>query len=284
MKKVLSLALGITLAVIQLTGCSGKGRTTITVLSREEGSGTRGAFVELFGVEEEVRGAVVDATTDMAEITNSTSVMLTTVKGNESTIGYVSLGSLNDTVKAVRVDGVEPTAANIKNGNYKASRTFNIVTKGETEKAAEDFISFIMSAEGQAVVEKAGYISEGNKGGYVSAGLTGTVKVGGSSSVSPVMQKLKEAYEKVSRGVTVEIQESDSTTGINGAIEGNFHIGMASRELKPDEAGQGLESRAIAVDGIAVVVNNNSGVDNLTSGQIRSIYLGEITDWSELQQ
>lgn len=282
MKKVLSLVLGIMLAATQLAGCGGGGGTAITVLSREEGSGTRGAFVELFGVEEEVNGEDVDATTAAAEITNSTSVMLTTVNGNKGAIGYVSLGSLNDTAKAVKIDGAEPTTANIKEGSYKVSRPFNIVTEGEANKETADFISFIMSAEGQAVVEDAGYISEGGSGNYAGSDISGTVKVGGSSSVSPVMQKLKEAYEKLNPNVTVEIQESDSTTGINGVAEGSFHIGMASRELKPEEEEQGLAARVIAIDGIAVIVNSDSNIDDLTSEQVRSIYLGEITDWAEL--
>ncbi len=284
MKKVLSLVLSIAVAVTCLAGCGGGMGTAITVLSREEGSGTRGAFVELMGVEEEVNGEDVDATTAAAEITNSTSVMLTTVNGNKSAIGYVSLGSLNDTVKALKIDGVEPSTANIKSGNYKVSRPFNIVTKGELTAEAEDFIGFIMSAEGQETVEKAGYISEGNSGKYTAKNLSGTVKVGGSSSVSPVMQKLKEAYEKLNAEVTVEIQESDSTTGINGVAEGSFQIGMASRELKDEEEDKGLKAQVIAIDGIAIIVNQENETEELTSEAVRSIYLGETTDWSELKK
>ncbi len=281
MKRVLSLILSLGI-ITSLAGCNAGKTTAITVLSREEGSGTRGAFVELFEVEEEVKGKQVDATTAMAEITNSTSVMLTTVNGNKSAIGYVSLGSLNDTVKAVKIEGAAPTVANIKNGSYKVSRSFNIVTKGQQTEATADFISFILSAEGQAVVEKSGYISEGNKGSYKATDISGTVKVGGSSSVSPVMQKLKESYEKLNPYITVEIQESDSTTGINGIAEGNFDIGMASRELKPQESQQNLKAQAIAIDGIAVIVNSENTRDELTAQQIKSIYLGKITDWSEL--
>ena len=284
MKRVMSLVLGIALAVTCLAGCGGKIGRSITVLSREEGSGTRGAFVELFQVEEEIKGEMVDNITAMAEITNSTSVMLTTVKGNKSAIGYVSLGSLNDTVKAVKIDGAEPTAVNIKNGSYKISRPFNIVTKGEIGKEASDFISFIMSAEGQTVVEDAGYISGGNSGKYTSKNLNGTVKVGGSSSISPVMQRLKEAYEKLNPDTTVEIQESDSTTGINGTLEGSFDIGLASRELKAEEEEKGLETTAIAMDGIAVIVNHENEIDELTSEQVRSIYLGDTSDWAELKK
>ncbi len=284
MKRVMSLVLGIATAVTCFAGCGGGMGTSITVLSREEGSGTRGAFVELFQVEEEIKGETVDNITAMAEITNSTSVMLTTVKGNKSAIGYVSLGSLNDTVKAVKIDGAEPTTANIKNGSYKVSRPFNIVTKGELPKEATDFIDFIMSAEGQAVVEDAGYISEGNLGNYVATGTSGTVKVGGSSSVSPVMQKLKEAYEKLNPNISVEIQESDSTTGINGVVEGSFDIGLASRELKAEEEGKGLETTAIAIDGIAVIVNHENEIDGLTSEQVRSVYLGDTSDWAELKK
>lgn len=255
----------------------------ITVVSREDGSGTRGAFVELFGIQEEVDGEKVDMTTVDASITNSTSVMMTTVSGDENAIGYISLGSLNDTVKAVKIDGAEASAENVSNDTYKVSRPFNIVTSKEAGDAAKDFISFIMSAEGQQIVEDNGYIKEDAEAAAYEAGeASGKVVVAGSSSISPVMEKLKEAYEEVNKDVTIEIQTSDSTTGINSANEGICDIGMASRELKDKEKELGLEAQVIARDGIAVVVNNENDTDELTSEQVKAIFTGETTEWEEL--
>lgn len=255
----------------------------ITVVSREDGSGTRGAFVELFGIQEEVDGEKVDMTTVDASITNSTSVMMTTVSGDENAIGYISLGSLNDTVKAVKIDGAEASAENVSNDTYKVSRPFNIVTSKEAGDAAKDFISYIMSAEGQQIVEDNGYIKEDAEAAAYKAGeASGKVVVAGSSSISPVMEKLKEAYEEVNKDVTIEIQTSDSTTGINSANEGICDIGMASRELKDKEKELGLEAQVIARDGIAVVVNNENDTDELTSEQVKAIFTGETTEWEEL--
>ena len=255
----------------------------ITVVSREDGSGTRGAFVELFGIQEEVDGEKVDMTTVDASITNSTSVMMTTVSGDENAIGYISLGSLNDTVKAVKIDGAEASAENVSNDTYKVSRPFNIVTSKEAGDAAKDFISYIMSAEGQQIVEDNGYIKEDAEAAAYEAGeASGKVVVAGSSSISPVMEKLKEAYEEVNKDVTIEIQTSDSTTGINSANEGICDIGMASRELKDKEKELGLEAQVIARDGIAVVVNNENDTDELTSEQVKAIFTGETTEWEEL--
>ena len=255
----------------------------ITVVSREDGSGTRGAFVELFGIQEEVDGEKVDMTTVDASITNSTSVMMTTVSGDENAIGYISLGSLNDTVKAVKIDGAEASAENVSNDTYKVSRPFNIVTSKEAGDAAKDFISYIMSAEGQQIVEDNGYIKEDAEAAAYEAGeASGKVVVAGSSSISPVMEKLKEAYEEVNKDVTIEIQTSDSTTGINSANEGICDIGMASRELKDEEKELGLDAQVIARDGIAVVVNNENDTDELTSEQVKAIFTGETTEWEEL--
>lgn len=255
----------------------------ITVVSREDGSGTRGAFVELFGIQEEVDGEKVDMTTVDASITNSTSVMMTTVSGDENAIGYISLGSLNDTVKAVKIDGAEASAENVSNDTYKVSRPFNIVTSKEAGDAAKDFVSYIMSAEGQQIVEDNGYIKEDAEAAAYEAGeASGKVVVAGSSSISPVMEKLKEAYEEVNKDVTIEIQTSDSTTGINSANEGICDIGMASRELKDKEKELGLEAQVIARDGIAVIVNNENDTDELTSEQVKAIFTGETTEWEEL--
>lgn len=256
----------------------------ITVVSREDGSGTRGAFVELFGIEEEVNGEKVDMTTEEANITNSTSVMMSTVAQDEYAIGYISLGSLDDSVKAVKVDGSEATAENIKNGSYKISRPFNIATKEDLSNAAQDFEDFILSTEGQKVVEDNKYIPLDDVSDYKSNGASGKVVVAGSSSVSPVMEKLKEAYQAVNSDVEVEIQTSDSTTGMQNAIDGICDIGMASRELKDSEKEAGLTPTVIAMDGIAVVVNNNNPTDELSSDQVKSIFTGDVLTWDEALQ
>ena len=266
------------------TAAAGAASGAISVLSREDGSGTRGAFIELFGIEQkDADGNKVDNTIDSAEITNSTSVMMTTVAGNKAAIGYVSLGSLDESqVKAVLIDGAEATAENVKSGTYKVSRPFNIATKGDPDGLAKDFIDFILSEEGQAVVEENGYVSEGNTGVFEGTKPEGKITVGGSSSVTPVMEKLAEGYEAVNKDVTIEVQQSDSTTGVNMAAEGTCDIGMASRELKDDEKDLGLTATVIARDGIAVIVNKDNDVDELTSDQVKSVYTGETTTWEDL--
>ncbi len=297
MKKILSLGLAALLTVGALAGCgakdngSGKDSKTeavtgaISVLTREEGSGTRGAFIELLGIEEkDADGKKVDKTIDTAETTNSTSVMITTVQGNKTAIGYISLGSLDESkVKALRIDDAEATAENVKSGTYKVSRPFNIAAKGEAKGIAADFIKFILSADGQAIVEKNGYISDGNSGAYTASGLSGKISVGGSSSVTPVMEKLKEAYVKLNPNVTVDVQQNDSSSGMKGAIDGIYDIGMASREVKDSEKSAGLVSTKIALDGIAVIVNKANGADEITSEQIKNIYTGSVTKWSEIK-
>ena len=266
------------------TAAAGAASGAISVLSREDGSGTRGAFIELFGIESKNdAGEKVDNTTEDAEITNSTSVMMTTIAGNKGAIGYVSLGSLNDTVKAVDIDGAEASVDAIKAGEYKVARPFNIAVKDGLSDAASDFIKFIMSEDGQKVVEDNGYISQGNEGAYTATGLKGKVVVAGSSSVTPVMEKLKEAYAAVNPDVEIEVQQSDSTTGMTSAIEGVCDIGMASRDLKDSELEAGLTPTVIAMDGIAVVVNNESPVSELTSENVKDIFTGDITDWADVQ-
>lgn len=257
---------------------------SITVVSREDGSGTRGAFIELFGVQEKNdAGEKVDMTTEDAEITNSTSVMMTTVAGNDKAIGYISLGSLNDTVKAAKIDGVEATVENIKSGSYKIARPFNIATKDNVSEAAQDFINFIMSEEGQKVVEDNGYISQGSNGAYTTTAASGKIVLAGSSSVTPVMEKLKEAYEAINSGVTIEVQQSDSTTGITSVLEDMCDIGMASREIKDTELEKGIVANVMAMDGIAVILNNDSPVSELGTDTVKGIYTGEITDWADVQ-
>lgn len=280
MKKIIPVFAVILAISAIFAGCKGSGNSSITVMTREEGSGTRSAFIELFGIEtENESGEKVDNTIITAETTNSTSVMMTSVANDPSSIGYISLGSLNDTVKALQIDGVDATVDNIKNGTYKASRPFNIAVKADISETAQDFINFIMSAEGQAVVEENGYISQGNNGSYAGSSPSGTVNVAGSSSVSPVMEKLKEAYALVNPNAEIVVQQNDSTTGITSAIDGVCDIAMASRELKDSELSSGLTPTTIAIDGIAVIVNKDNTVNSLTSDQVKAIYTGEQTEW-----
>lgn len=291
LKKLTAAALAAIMTVVTLTGCgssdsSGKefdASKSISVVSREEGSGTRGAFVELMGIEQkDSDGNKVDYTTAEAIITNSTSVMMTSVSSDTYGIGYISMGSLNDTVKAIKIDGVEPTVENIKDGSYSVSRPFNIATREDVSDVTQDFIDFIMSADGQKVIEDNGYLSVSDAAAYAGTKPSGKIVVAGSSSVTPVMEKLKEAYLAVNTSAQIEIQESDSTTGMTSAIEGICDIGMASRELKDSEISEGITGLTIAMDGIAVILNNNSTVENLTKEQVMKIYMGEYTKWSDV--
>lgn len=290
LKKIALITLSTMLAASCLAGCGNSKESggfdtskTITVMSREDGSGTRGAFVELFGVEQkDENGEKVDHTSDEAIITNSTSVMMTSVAGDTYGIGYISLGSLNDTVKALKIDGAEATVENIKSGSYKISRPFNIATKDKVSEVTQDFIDYIMSADGQAVIEENGYISASDAAAYSGSKPSGKIKIAGSSSVTPVMEKLKEAYLKVNTNAEIEIQQNDSTTGMTSAIEGICDIGMASRELKDTETAKGIKGTTIALDGIAVIVNKDNKAEDLTSEQVMKIYTGEITKWSDV--
>lgn len=288
-----ALAVCFAFACMLLAGCSsnsGESESSdsgesINVVSREDGSGTRGAFVELFGVEQEnENGETVDMTTESASITNSTAVMMTTVAGDANAIGYISLGSLDDSVKAVKIDGAEATVDNVKSGDYKVSRPFNVVTNSNTELSdvAQDFMNFILSSDGQAVVAEEGYIPLDGGEAYTASNLSGTVTVAGSSSVTPVMEKLAEAYQALNPDVTIEVNQSDSTTGVTSAIEGACDLGMASRDLKDSETSEGAQATVIATDGIAVIVNPESAVEDLTSDQVKQIFTGEITSWSEI--
>ncbi|MCI5869616.1 MAG: substrate-binding domain-containing protein [Dorea sp.] len=256
----------------------------ITIVSREDGSGTRGAFIELFGIEEkDESGEKIDMTTEEAQITNSTSVMMTTVAGDDYAIGYISLGSLDDSVKALKIDGAEATAENIKSGEYKVSRPFNIATKeGNDNAVAQDFIAYIMSEEGQQVVADNGYIPLDDVEAYAGSAPEGKAVVGGSSSVSPVMEKLIEAYKEVNPNAEIELQTTDSTTGMTSTIDGSYDIGMASRELKDTELSEGLVPQVIATDGIAVIVNKNNTTDELSSDQVKTIYTGGALTWDEV--
>lgn len=254
----------------------------VSVYSREDGSGTRGAFIELFGIEEkDTNGDKVDLTTPTAAIANATSVMMTSVAGDANAIGYISLGSLNNTVKALSIDGAEATAENVKSGTYKVARPFNIVTKDGVSDVAQDFIDYIMSSDGQKVVEENGCISVAdNAGSYKASGKSGKIVIAGSSSVTPVMEKLAEAYKALNPDVAIEVNQSDSTTGVNMATEGTCDIGMVSRELKDSESG--VKATVIAQDGIAVIVNPDASIDELTSDQVKGIYTGELTTWEDV--
>ncbi len=257
-------------------------KKAISVMSREDGSGTRGAFIELFGIEKkDSNGKKVDYTTDEAAITNSTAVMLTSVAGDRYAIGYVSLGSLNNSVKAVKIDGTVPSIANINNGTYKISRPFNIVIKKGLSGVAQDFVNFILSSEGQNVIAANKYIQVPSKA-YKSSKARGKVVVAGSSSVSPVMEKLIESYKKVNPNAKIELQTSDSTTGVTNAINGTCDIGMASRSLKDTEKAKGVQEITIAIDGIAVIVNKENPTNNLTKTQVEQIFTGNTTKWNEV--
>ena len=305
MKKIAAAVMMVSMVAVTAVGCgSSNGTDTkgadanqsdatsdwdetsdVTIVSREDGSGTRGAFIELFGIEEKQDdGTKVDMTTTDAQITNNTSVMLTTVADNEYAIGYVSLGSLNDSVKALKIDGAEATAENIENGSYKVSRPFNIAVKKDlNNKVAKDFMSFIMSTEGQKVVADEKYIAVADVKDYAGTKPSGSCVVGGSSSVSPLMEKLIEAYKTVNPNAELELLTTDSTTGVSGALDGTYTIGMASRELKDSEVEGGAKATVLALDGIAVVVNPANNTEDLTVDQIKGIYTGELTTWADVQ-
>lgn len=289
-KKIAALFMVAALAATVFAGCGSKEEeafdadTDIAVISREEGSGTRGAFIELFGVEQKnENGEKADHTTVEATVTNNTSVMMTTVANDVYAIGYISLGSLNDTVKAVKIDGVEANVQNIKDGTYAVNRPFNVAVKENLSDAAQDFLNYILSAEGQAVIEENGYIKVDDAAeAFESNGAEGKVVAAGSSSVTPVMEKLKEAYAAVNGGVVIEINTSDSSTGIESAIAGTCDIGMASRVLKDTETAEGVKEITIAKDGIAVIVNNDNPTEDLTTETVKNIYVGDILTWSEI--
>ena len=276
-KKLLTVLVAAALAAATLVSC-GKQNDAITVVSREDGSGTRGAFTELMGIEKDG----TDRTYAKAEISNSTSVVISTVAGNKNAIGYISLGSLNDSVKAVKIDGVDATADNVKNGSYKISRPFIITTKDGISDLAADFIKFILSDDGQAIVSEK-YIPVGGSGAYTASGLSGKVTLAGSTSVSPLMDELAAAYKELNPDVVIEIQQSGSGAGIQSVLEGVCDIGMSSRELKDSEKEAGLTPTVMALDGIAVIVNKDNRISTLSSEQIQSIYIGESTSWADVK-
>ena len=276
-RKAVRLALS-ALLVVGMVGCgnsansanggSKNGDTAISVVSREDGSGTRSAFVELTGVEEKDKdGNKIDNTTDEAIISNSTEIVMTTVAGNKNAVGYISLGSLNDTV----------------NGKYSLSRPFNIVTKDGLSDVAQDFISFIMSEDGQKIISENGYVEVDNSGAFKSNNAKEKIVIAGSSSVTPVMEKLQEAYKKINGNAEIELQESDSTTGVNAAADGTCDIGMASRALSDEESNKGLKTTSIAMDGIVVIVNTENDITDLTTAQVNDIFRGNVTTWDDVK-
>ena len=280
LKKIIAGTLIIASAISCFAAPKFNSKKSISVLSREDGSGTRGAFIELFGIEKkDANGKKIDYTTDEAAITNSTAVMLTSVAGDRYAIGYVSLGSLNDSVKAVKIDGAEANVANINNGSYKISRPFNIAVKEGLSAVAQDFVNFILCEDGQKVIAANKYIQIPAKA-YTSNKASGKVVIAGSSSVSPVMEKLIEAYKSVNSNAKIELQTSDSTTGVTNAINGTCDIGMASRGLKDSEKAKGVQEITIAIDGIAVVVNKENPTSGLTKAQVEQIFTGAVTKWS----
>lgn len=280
--KLAAIFTSVALAATMLASCGGSS-DKITVISREDGSGTRGAFIELTGIEEkDSNGNKTDNTKKDALICKSTDVVLTQVSGDKNAIGYISFGSLNDKVKALKVEGVEPSTATIESGDYKIVRPFNIAVKDGLSDAAQDFENYILSSEGQDIIEKAGYIKiDKSAAAYASNNASGKVVVSGSSSVTPVMEKLAEAYQKANTNVTVDVQQSDSSTGIKDAINGTSDIGMASRDISDDELSQGIKSVTIAQDAIAVIVNKDNAVEDITMDEIKAIYTGSKTTWSD---
>lgn len=288
-KKILATAAAGLIVMTSLAGCGSTGsssrtggfdtKSNISVITREDGSGTRSAFIELTGVQEEKDGTKTDNTLSSAIVQSSTQAVLTGVAGDPTAIGYISLGSLNDTVKAAKIDGVEPTSETVKDGSYKISRPFNIATKDNLSEAAQNFIDYILSKEGQEIVNKDYVEAVDNAEPFAGAKGKGKVKVGGSSSVSPVMEKLAEAYQKVNKDVTVEVNTSDSSTGMSQAAEGTVDIGMASRELKDSETAKGIKGTVIAKDGIAVIVNKSNTVEDIKLDQLKGIYTGSTTTW-----
>jgi phosphate transport system substrate-binding protein len=288
MKKTMVALLLLTMVLSAFTGCANSSafdaKKDISVVSREDGSGTRGAFIELFGIEVKSEdGSKKDTTTKEAVIAKQTDVMMTNIAGDKYAIGYISLGSLNDTVKAVKIEDVEASSANVKNGAYPITRPFNIATKGEPNELAGDFIDFVLSSEGQAVVAKDYIAISDNAPAYAGGRPSGKIVVAGSSSVTPIMEKLKEAYIEINPDASIEIQMSDSSAGMTGAIDGTCDIGMASRELKDSELSE-LTATQIALDGIAVIVNKENPVTNLTKDQVKGIFTGEKVSWSNVSE
>lgn len=256
----------------------------IHVVSREVGSGTRGAFTEITKIlAKNDKGEEVDSTYEEATIVNSTEGVITSVNGDPFAIGYISLGSLNDEVKAVKVDGVEATPENINKGDYKIARPFMLAYhEANLSDVAKDFLTFIMSKDGQEIVKEDGCIPIETTESYKPANIEGRIAIAGSTSVTPLMEKLVDKYKELNPGFEADIQSNGSSAGIQAAIEGVAEIGMSSRNLKPEEL-EKVESTAIAMDGIAVVVNNDNAIDDISLDNIHKIFVGEVKDWNDVK-
>lgn len=250
-------------------------------ISREMGSGTRGAFVDIFDVKEQVGKKKIDATSKKAEVTNSTGVMITTVANSKNAIGYISLGSLNDSIKAVKIDGVAPSVENINNKTYTVFRPFNLAISSDNE-LVNDFLDYTSSNQAKSIIQKAGYIALYDNE-FSSKKPSGKIVVAGSSSITPLMEKLKESYKSINPNATIEIQQSDSTTGINSAIEKIADIAMVSREFKDSELKNGLKTQVLALDGLAVIVNKANPIDSLSKDSVKKIFTGDITTWEKVK-
>lgn len=287
---MLALGMGMIMLATGCTSSSGSSQSAegfdkaeeIHVVSREDGSGTRGAFIELFGIEKKNDdGSKKDRTTKEAVIAKQTDIMMTNVANDLYAIGYLSLGSLNDTVKAVSIDGAAASAENVKNGSYAIARPFNIATKGEPSGITKDFVDFIFSAEGQAIVSDSYIAVDDAADAYMGSKPFGKIVIAGSSSVSPLMEKLIEKYKEINPNAQIELQTNDSSSGMKAAIDGTCDIGMASRGLKDSEKEQ-LNSMEIALDGIAVIVHKENPIGNLSREQVEKIFIGEMMNWSEV--
>jgi len=247
----------------------------IAVFTREDGSGTRDAFVSLTGVGDDMYVEAV--------VESETNQILTKIESNDTAIGYVSVGSLNPNVKALEIDGIAPSNETIMDGSYKLQRPLLVCVNADKENdpLVKDFIAFMISAEGQEQSASKWTVIDSDAPSYTSAGLSGVLKVGGSTSVEPLMQKLAEAYIALNPDVDIEISGGGSGTGINEATEGIIDIGMSSRNLKDEEKGA-LTATVIALDGVAVIINPANPITNMTTEQVRAIFTGEITRWNQL--
>lgn len=253
----------------------------IHVISREDGSGTRGAFVEITEIlSKNENREKVDNTTIDAIIQNCTDAVMTTVAGDKDAIGYISLGSLNDTVKAVNVNDVEPTVDNVKSGKYPLQRPFLIAYKS-LNPTTEDFIKYIMSSDAKEIIEQNGYVSSAGEEKYTVQNLSGSIVISGSTSVTPLMEKLIEAYNVFNPDVDIELQSTGSSAGIADVTNDAADLAMSSRNLKDEEK---LESQTMAIDGIAVIVHKDNALSNISMEQLKQIYIGELTDWSGLEK
>lgn len=252
----------------------------IHLYTRELGSGTRSAFTSVTHLTDENGD---DILSPKATVQNSTSATMQAVESDSHGISYISLGSLNSSVKAVSIDGIEPTSENIQNGDYQLIRNFNVTYGQELSEVAQDFWNFMFSAQAQELVAEDGYVPvNSNAPEYKPAGLSGKISIVGSTSVEPTIQRFSEVYKKLNPNVTIDITAPGSGAGITSAIDGSADIGMSSREPDEDEAAQLMETSPIAIDGIVVIVNNNNPLENLEIQEIQGIYLEYLKTWNEV--